>query len=840
MPMKLIPIKKKLLSFMTVTLLASFAVVSVIVVWNMSSLVNRFLDLTDKRAEQVMDQMRTSSNNTQEKMREFYEDSLRSKGNNLMDKDLLVIKTPFLENSFQFVKTFLEKTLALDKEIVLASFFVLEGDDVKSWQYVNAQYPKGLGLKTFYKKSAKAWVSELDNGKKIEVPDDRVLEVIKSNQKTVTLIDYELTDAQGAKRTIKAYDCFIPVFDGEADEIGDVREAGDPIGFLRYVVTIEKMQAAIAFEEKQLAQSLIRLQEENRVATAQTNKIGVDSQKRSFVILGASALSIILIASLISLQVSTRLTSPILKLTESANRISNGNYDAPVNVESNDEIGILSHNFDTMRKKVKEFTEDLQRLVDERTRKLAQALEEVFTEKRKIQEILDHIEQGILTFREDLKIEDEFSRFVTTFYDKPKSQIAGMSVLDVVFPQAEVNGDMMNRLHESLKCMLGEDLLSWELNSIHLPNETSIHTPNGLRIIALDWKAIVDDSSTVQRVMLSIRDLTDQRALEKKVATQRAENERMMSKIAEIVPQKREIVINFVTDSKQRMAEITRILREETDQYLLFRELHTIKGGARTLGFKTLAMITHDIEELVQKSRAGGTLDKEKLDEELASLNSEINEYYRILITVLGIDLTSSQKHSTLSIPGVVSHNLEQIHRQIETTTVRLGGLDCIDHVLQWSYESFSDIEGLIMHALTNAVDHGYVLPAQGGAKVGPVSLDVRAEVTGNDVTITIADDGNGFDMSKIKELAERRHFKPGKGQTVLDVLFTDGLSTAGDVTLTSGRGIGLSAIRGIVEKYGGTVRIEQNKPRGAKIIATLPKEAVLRKSDSDSSYQAA
>jgi methyl-accepting chemotaxis protein len=61
------------------------------------------------------------------------------------------------------------------------------------------------------------------------------------------------------------------------------------------------------------------------------------------------------------------IVAPIKKLTDASSRIARGDYQHPVAIESADETGILAENFERMRQQVKEYTENLEHKVKERT-----------------------------------------------------------------------------------------------------------------------------------------------------------------------------------------------------------------------------------------------------------------------------------------------------------------------------------------------------------------------------------------------------------------------------------------------------------------------------------------
>ena len=58
---------------------------------------------------------------------------------------------------------------------------------------------------------------------------------------------------------------------------------------------------------------------------------------------------------------------------------------------------------------------------------------------------------------------------------------------------------------------------------------------------------------------------------------------------------------------------------------------------------------------------------------------------------------------------------------------------------------------------------------------------------------------------------------------SILNTLFMDGVSTAETVTESSGRGVGLPAIKVIAANLGGEVSLSKNEPCGAKLTIQLP-----------------
>jgi GAF domain-containing protein/HAMP domain-containing protein len=119
--------------------------------------------------------------------------------------------------------------------------------------------------------------------------------------------------------------------------------------------------------------------------TALLNKTLDDQQK-----------TMILIATLLTGAVSflatfaTRLISnPIILLTNTAEKISVGNFDLQAQVQSNDEIGLLANAFNVMTRQLRAFINELEERVQSRTKQLAEQNDILQYRSRQLQTISD-------------------------------------------------------------------------------------------------------------------------------------------------------------------------------------------------------------------------------------------------------------------------------------------------------------------------------------------------------------------------------------------------------------------------------------------------------------------
>lgn len=131
-----------------------------------------------------------------------------------------------------------------------------------------------------------------------------------------------------------------------------------------------------------------------------------------------------------------------------------------------------------------------------------------------------------------------------------------------------------------------------------------------------------------------------------------------------------------------------------------------------------------------------------------------------------------------------------------------------------------------IVHMVRNAVDHGIEAPSAranaGKARQGVVS--VSAALLGDRIIVKVADDGAGLDVQAIRSRFEQRGIPlPGDERELGRLLFRTGLSTREQVTMISGRGVGLDIVRTAVERIRGSVRVEWIQGRGTTFTVECP-----------------
>ena len=135
-----------------------------------------------------------------------------------------------------------------------------------------------------------------------------------------------------------------------------------------------------------------------------------------------------------------------------------------------------------------------------------------------------------------------------------------------------------------------------------------------------------------------------------------------------------------------------------------------------------------------------------------------------------------------------------------------------------------------LMHLLRNAFDHGIEDTATRIAAGKPPkgTITIEATTQGTYSVITLADDGGGISIDKIRDRAVKMGFSRAEAAQIpeaelLDFIFEPGFSTAKQVTELSGRGVGMDVVRTNLQEVGGDVRVTTEPGTGTTFTLKVP-----------------
>ncbi len=371
-----------------------------------------------------------------------------------------------------------------------------------------------------------------------------------------------------------------------------------------------------------------------------------------------------------------------------------------------------------------------------------------------------------------------------------------------------------------------------------------------------------------------------------------------------------DLVQRFRTVAQDRLARIeeawAQVLRSLDDvaSRQLQREVHTLKGESRVMGFDDVNMVCHKLEDLLGAARAHGYAVDDDFD---LAVNMAIRFMGMLVRKKVGSQL------SAIDLPGFVRQIEDVLQRQARprarsgsmpplarpTASVHVPpalrahlGPPAVDAFLEYAVaagprrdrlrgswhtlrdligvkravisaeqldkylastaalarelgkqieltleiaaaevtiEVLAALDGAALHLLRNAADHGIEPPDVRAAAGKPVrgAIRLRGRTEGGAYLLSAEDDGCGIDFGGVQARAAELGLVPGGVELahdrLVELMCHPGLSTRGEASEVSGRGVGLDAVRGTVVELVGTLTAVSEPGRGTTFTVSIP-----------------
>ncbi|MFT4549900.1 MAG: two-component system chemotaxis sensor kinase CheA [Pseudoalteromonas tetraodonis] len=246
--------------------------------------------------------------------------------------------------------------------------------------------------------------------------------------------------------------------------------------------------------------------------------------------------------------------------------------------------------------------------------------------------------------------------------------------------------------------------------------------------------------------------------------------------------------------------------------------------------------LTRDIEEL----KAGLALNEEQTElwnhgcNGFAQISEAIDQLTRISDSFrLGV-------LATRMVPvGPLFNRFQRVVRDVSIERGKTVNLSTLGEKTELDKRMIDELGDPLIHLVRNAIDHGIESPdvrrSRGKSEAGTIFMD--AIHRGNNVIVSIRDDGGGIDPARIREkIAERGLLTQTEitglsDEEARDYIWHPGFSTAPDVTDISGRGVGMDAVRARISELSGTINVESVLEQGTTFTVRLPLTLAIIKS---------
>ncbi len=199
------------------------------------------------------------------------------------------------------------------------------------------------------------------------------------------------------------------------------------------------------------------------------------------------------------------------------------------------------------------------------------------------------------------------------------------------------------------------------------------------------------------------------------------------------------------------------------------------------------------------------------------AMEALLNDLHHFVINVRMVPLSPLLQHYA------------RVVRDLALEERKEAELSVTDQGVEVDTSVIEQIRGPLTHMIRNAVCHGIETPSRrrklGKPALGRIHLQARYEASG--IVMVVEDDGSGLDRERVLERA-RALGLVAENATLSDqeidrLIFRQGLSTAKDVSSTSGRGVGMDVVLRHLDALGGSVAVQSRPGQGTSFTIRMP-----------------
>ena len=393
-------------------------------------------------------------------------------------------------------------------------------------------------------------------------------------------------------------------------------------------------------------------------------------------------------------------------------------------------------------------------------------------------------------------------------------------IIDVDEPMKEVHVEINEVEMKSVKALIFLNNIEESLNIVNMsPSKESIISSDG-EDISNNFIITVDDNITnneIKEIIIESAKRSDDELI--KDVNIRENDIKLENKV-----NTKEIKSSVAVDIKENINKINTDDKSDTynkkngknDNNTKINQIVRIESSKIDSLMNLVAEMVTEKNRLELRSKQ---LNDETLIDSVDRVDRIISNIQDIIMKVRMIEM-----EKTFNIfPREISKICKKLNKKVNLTIE--GGDTELDRTV------VDQIKNPLVHIIKNSLDHGIEMPEDRlkNGKPEEGNLLIKAQYEGNQVVITVADDGKGISGEHIsakaieKGLVTKEQVERMSDDEKVNLICMPGFSTAAEVTELSGRGVGLDAVKTFIQNLNGSLEIESVEGKGTTIKLYVP-----------------
>lgn len=341
-------------------------------------------------------------------------------------------------------------------------------------------------------------------------------------------------------------------------------------------------------------------------------------------------------------------------------------------------------------------------------------------------------------------------------------------------------------------------------------------------------------------ILGTVQDQTREVELEHQLSEEENKRQEEMRALFEVIHVEPRVLNDFIEDAEYEFERVNSILKDKdrSSQNVMvdiYQSVHAIKSNAVILGLVGFSTKLHALEDEIRVLR-------EKADisfHEVLHITVELDKLMKIkdgFKDLIGKIMSFNLGENRMQEENVLVQTLEQVIEKASNDLGKKAKL-VVSGINTQAIENGPRrvIKEILMQLVRNSMYHGIEEPegriTNGKTEFGSINLSI--ELVEGKIVIQLTDDGRGLDFDAIRKKAEKMQLITDKKlledkNSLIQILFAPGFSTAAKADMYAGRGIGLNLVRERIKEVKGSIKLLSEDGKGTTFKIYIPVEIHL------------